>query len=328
MGVCLSPNRRHMHMIHSAKQIYRIFGLRRSGNHVFIKWLLSQTTASFCFFNNANLDNLFHRKPDESNASCRDADALIFSFEDRDLDLAMKPEWLTHNGISEVRCIDIIMARDPLDLFASRLKGGMRAPLFFTGLTIPLLYDQYLEKIAAIGPGNDENNSNNRLAVLFEPFLESAAYREQLRIQLQLGGGVEKMETVDTRYGGGSSFRRGSKKPPTVDELKNRWKGAKGDPVFRHWVASLNRVDLYGQIFNPHPERLRFIQDIKTSKSLPLKAFKFAQSRVINQGVRFLRASGAVRCLRDCVDPTRRAYLTGIPSSQNEPIHPTYGETG
>lgn len=125
---------------------YRIIGMSRSGNHAVINWILSQATGRTCFINCAEPKfNPFHTArplddgrsivanfpdfdPDaEGQGKFSDKEFLIYSYEDCFLGMvanrAFEKEHDRMVGPSLHRT-DVLILRDPYNLFASRMRAG------------------------------------------------------------------------------------------------------------------------------------------------------------------------------------------------------------
>jgi len=130
----------------------RLIGLSRSGTHAITHWIKQQANGRICFLNCAegktnpfhsarpmengkvywvNYDNFDIQRERESRLS--EKDFLIYSYEDSFLGHACSDtfeqwhdQWV---GASRER-LDVLVLRDPFNLFASRLKrpGGMVQP--------------------------------------------------------------------------------------------------------------------------------------------------------------------------------------------------------
>lgn len=114
----------------------RIYGLRRSGNHGIIRWLLGHMTDNFIFLNNVKLNiNPFRSRYYDFKESYlwrevlgdfTDKKCLVYSYEDHDLSRINHKfinKWKAlHTGLSK-EVYDILILRDPFNMYASRMKG-------------------------------------------------------------------------------------------------------------------------------------------------------------------------------------------------------------
>ena len=221
----------------TGNRIIRVFGLRRSGNHMFINWLLSQQTAEVRFYNNADMNILEMREPDKVYAGSNNQTVKIYSFEDRNLNLAAQRRWINQS----LPVLDFVIVRSPGNLFASRIKSGMTTPLFFSGMSIPELTEQYF--YFGITPEKYRKRFGIKMIpVFFDKFVESEDYRKQIAESASLRYKSVALDKVDIRYGRGSSFTPYSQEAPSAAEVMNRWNGFESHPLFRKWVAEFIRL--------------------------------------------------------------------------------------
>jgi hypothetical protein len=129
----------------NSKEI-RVIGMSRSGSHAIINWILSQWPGRTCFLNCAEAgQSPFETcRPLDEGVSWRASfaefdieaerggrfsrkDLLIYNHEDTFLKPLVRPEAETRRdewvGASASR-VDVLVLRDPFNLFASRLKKG------------------------------------------------------------------------------------------------------------------------------------------------------------------------------------------------------------
>src|SRR4051794_12463101 len=125
----------------------RVVGMSRSGNHAIINWIIAQSPGRTCFLNCAEPGhNPFvsarPRTPElpgwrasyegfeieaERAGRLSRKDLLIHSYEDTFLGPFKKPEIEARHDAevgSSGRRIDMLILRDPRNLFASRLASG------------------------------------------------------------------------------------------------------------------------------------------------------------------------------------------------------------
>jgi hypothetical protein len=204
----------------------RVFGLKRSGNHVIINWIFRNHPGTVCFLNNVqhelhfnpylsfgqafvkNGAEVLNFPPEQPTRVWRTrrwhrehphVDCLIHSYEDRPLDeLASDPL----RGGEHDRCVGrsgrqlgVIVLRDPFNTLASRLRRRDRLPL--EGFM--QLWKSYAREFLG-----DTGFLSDRVAVSYNRWCVDAAYRAELAERLGLSGdlGVNDVPLV----GGGSSF--------------------------------------------------------------------------------------------------------------------------
>lgn len=213
------------------KRELRFTGLSRSGNHAIINWVIKQLDGDYCFLNcsepkhnpftsarpldetgevlETNLQN-FDLEAEQEGKFCK-KDYLLYSHEDCFLGpLHHKVFRNNHNswvGKSE-KFNDVLILRDPFNLFASRIKSGFialnqtEAPEAqqISPLTLRRIYKQHAR--AFLG---DKNLLNNKVTINYNRWASSTAYRHEIAEQLQLAFTDSGFEDV-ARVAGGSSF--------------------------------------------------------------------------------------------------------------------------
>ena len=219
------------------ERVIRVFGLRRSGNHLFIRWLLQQQVGEVCFFNNVDLNDVEMRNPDDVLSGGGPGQTKLYSFEDRNLNVAANPRWIRAASGDRGLCTDFVVLRQPPNLFASRIKAGMVRPLFRSGLSVPELAYQYFNMCDDCDDWKVRFDGQ-LIPVVYDDFIVSEEYRRHIA---KLAGVDEpradiSLGTVDTRFGRGSSFNPGSEEPASKAELLNRWREMKSDRVLRKWL--------------------------------------------------------------------------------------------
>lgn len=225
----------------------RVVGLSRSGNHCVIDWILRQLDPPWCFLNCAEgkCDPFETARPLEDGAPMRarlpDAAAatpeqartarkawLIHSYEDAFFGHAFSP-WFEaeHDRLvgPSRRRIDLIVLRDPLNLFASRATLEEAAP----GRVAARIWKQHARAFL----GRSPHLRHETAAVNFNRFIGSPAYRAALAERLGLRLRDDSLSQV-ARCAGGSSFDglsfdgRAEAMP-----VRERWRAALHDPAWR-----------------------------------------------------------------------------------------------
>ena len=176
----------------------RVLGMRRSGNHAIINWIMRSANvcmreAENIFLNNCKVienayrlqsdfrppeytNEEYHRIKVRRNRSYLGTGLLLRSFEDYDLHVFLSNEKRAFYGKSQNQ-IDTIIIRDPLNLFASRLKSG-----FIDSKSSLSLIDLYLDNVSAL-----EQNSKI-LPILYNQWLLSENYRIEVLAKLYISG--------------------------------------------------------------------------------------------------------------------------------------------
>ena len=189
-----------------------VHGLKRSGNHAVINWLMGHN--SFNFYNNvipvgAILCGTF-KQPEpvpyktwiqEQNGELGSKKKLnIVSFEDNHLDngrFTDRPENL----------INIIILRSPENLFSSRIKkaGKIEHPCY------PDHKNEYMNKVIEMWKEHareclgQTNVLENSVCVLYDLWYTNEAYRKELSSKLGFKFSDKNFSKI-ADFGGGSSF--------------------------------------------------------------------------------------------------------------------------
>lgn len=173
----------------------RIIGMRRSGNHAIINWLASN-------FNNGNPVDTFYNKsmglrlPVFTNNErdiffingCKEDPywdtpelkksqsfkLMIHSYEDRDFSYILH---YSYNKLSnsEDNILNIIIMRDPLNLFASRQQHPESNRWLIVDEDHINLWVKYAEEAL-----NITNNIQNKLVILYNKWLTDKNYRDSI----------------------------------------------------------------------------------------------------------------------------------------------------
>lgn len=283
---------RHFQQTESASKFInnkeiRVIGLRRSGNHAIMNWVRKQHSGEVFFINNAPINvnpfrNVYEdqvRKSKDPNISGwrtnnlerwrREAkgkfaikDCLLYSYEDQALKrLSSRHFEKKHNlylGKSKVR-YDLIIVRDPYNLFASRLRANRRdnKAAEFTDfmkvksrhISLPQLWIDYAKEYLC------ETNylHNIKIPVNYNQWVFDVEYRRQIAEKLGIDFTDSGFNDVMTN-GGGSSFDgvdlQGKASEMSVLE---RWKSFYKDPDFRALVRNEKLIEYSLKIFGSIP---------------------------------------------------------------------------
>ena len=225
----------------------RVVGMSRSGNHAIIEWILAQACGRVVFLNCAEAKTnpfatarpLSERDPPyrasydidmagERAGRLSRKDLLVHSYEDTFLGgfgdarvEARHDEWL---GASRRR-FDLLIVRDPYNLFASRLESGIGGVPPRVGVRI---WCQHACEFL----GQRRHLRNERVVVSYNAWAASPIYRRNVALRL----GLEFDDRAAARVpacGGGSSFdgtsRDGAAATMAVSE---RWRSYADDPNY------------------------------------------------------------------------------------------------
>jgi hypothetical protein len=201
----------------------RVMGMRRSGNHAIINWLLANfnngkevieryktncsiindstyvpifinSNASIVFFNSCVEDPFWGIK---SDFDLSNLNLIIHSYEDKLFSYIEEHSYNKCNNLEE-NIINIIILRDPYNMFASRQKYidnyWTKVDLLHIDMWIA-----YAEEAL-----NINNNINNKIIILYNKWLTDKDYRDDIANKL----GVYNFDNtrIVSTCGNGSSF--------------------------------------------------------------------------------------------------------------------------
>jgi hypothetical protein len=232
----------------------RVVGMSRSGNHAIVNWILAQSPGRTCFLNCAEpgWNPFFTARPRtpelpgwrapyegfeiEAERAGRQSrkDLLVHSYEDTFLGPFKKPEnearhdeWV---GASRRR-VDLLILRDPRNLFASRLASGYG---WLEDHLVARVWAQHAREFL----GLRRNLRRERLMVSYNEWVSSAAYRRCVAQALGLEFDDRAAHKVPAAAGG-SSFD-GTAYDGRAEEMPvlHRWHRFAGDERFSRMLTS------------------------------------------------------------------------------------------
>lgn len=238
---------------------YRIFGLRRGGNHAIIAWIISaMDDDSVYFFNDVlheydklyksvitshldektgNLRNKIKRNPTwMEHKKC-----IIQSYEDQYLNIIDEVN-KQKNGIVKKK-INVLILRDMYNLFASRLELYNHGSIF-TEITQDIcdLWYEYAKEFK--NPKILEDTDT--VCINYNEWTVNEQYRTEIATKL----GIDPLKAsmnAQLMFGnlariGGSSFLNHT--------YNNRWEKYKNDPVFLRYINNEKNKEICNEIFN------------------------------------------------------------------------------
>lgn len=253
----------------------RVVGMSRSGNHAIVNWILAQAPGRTCFLNCAEpgcnpfvfarprtpelpgwraLYEDFEIEAERAGRLGR-KDLLIHSYEDTFLGPFKKPEnearhdeWVGRSR----RRIDLLVLRDPRNLFASRLASGYG---WLNDELVSRIWSQHAREFL----GLRRNLRQERLTVSYNEWVGSTAYRRHLAERLDLEFDDRAAHQVPAAAGGssfdGTAYDGHAEEMPVL----HRWHAFVDDPRF-HQLLTPEVLDLSDRIFGkatlPQPEPL------------------------------------------------------------------------
>lgn len=226
---------------------WRVIGLSRSGNHAILQWLMAQLPGSYAFLNCTEGqhnpyatvrpmdDGCFYRSnipgyDFEAEAAGRftPKDTLIFSHEDSFLRRACSDTFEQHHddwiGPSAERG-DILILRDPYNLFASRLRSP-------TGLVPPKSAMRIWKQHAQQAVNGGGQLRHNPVIIAYNRWFRDENYRRHIAEQLGLDfTDAGRLEVAACN--GGSSFD-GMAYRHHADRMRvlRRWEHYMDDPEY------------------------------------------------------------------------------------------------
>jgi hypothetical protein len=253
----------------------RVVGMSRSGNHAIVNWILAQWPGRTCFLNCAEpgfnpFESARPRTPQlpawralyegfeieaerGGRLSCKDL--LLHSYEDTFLGPFKKPEnearhaaWVGRSR----RRIDLLILRDPRNLFASRLASGYG---WLDDELVARVWTQHAREFL----GLRRNLRQERLLVNYNEWVTSRAYRRELAEALGLEFDDSAAHKVPAAAGGssfdGTAYDGRAEQMPVL----HRWHRFAADPRFNRMLTPQVR-ELSDRIFGPpvalpQPER-------------------------------------------------------------------------
>lgn len=262
-------------------QKIRVCGLRRTGNHAIINWIIQQASGNVVHLNDifiaenpyrAAVEGLQTKDPkfywkayrmrsnplysgmdymevlkQEMNRDFIIKDMLIYSLEDYRLKLMnkrniRKKHLLFFGGSEEQK--DILILRDPYNLLASRMKHeniGLKTRSVFKSFAE--MWIEYAREFL----GETNYLKNNKYLINYNQWARNYNYRKETAENLKLNFTDAGFDNI-TNYGGGSSFN-GINTQKKLD-VTNRWKTFKDDPVFLK-MLSPKELHRYADLIYP-----------------------------------------------------------------------------
>jgi hypothetical protein len=216
----------------------QVFGMRRSGNHAIIDWIMRNApegASGGVFYNNckfgknpvrqygsmdiygAELDLLDHRAKTDVNriAQAGDAPMVVVSYEDRMPQPAGQPQKASHGMQDADFTRQVIIYRSFLNWSASLLAKIKKNPVF--GATdrlriMTLAFATYAQGLDRVGQGKGV------VAICYDDWMTSEDYRADVLARLGLPVRDLSRGKVQ-RYGGGSSFQKKVESASDLDSV-------------------------------------------------------------------------------------------------------------
>lgn len=226
----------------------RVIGMSRSGNHAILQWLIAQMKGRVCFLN--CVEGKYN--PFWTAHEMDDGASYIVNYPDFDLFAEMRCEWsrkdyfiyshedcYLRNACSEdfarqhdefvgpsKRCVDILILRDPFNLFASRMRSLRHSVSMHIARRI---WKQHAKEFL----GKSRLLRYKPLFISFNEWSLSPEYRKGISDIIGLEFSDEKFQCI-TPCHGGSSFD-GLLYDGQAEKMKvrERWRYYQDDPGYR-----------------------------------------------------------------------------------------------
>lgn len=259
------------------QQELRVVGMSRSGNHSIINWIIRQLEGRFLFLNCAEpkTNPFISARPlaqdetyrtnipgfnldSEKKGTFTKKEYLIHSYEDCFLGMLNKTFEEQHDtlvGPSKHR-FDILIVRDPFNLFASRMKSGLfnrekksgSKPV--TPLTALRIWKQHAREFL----GETKHLRQNRIIINYNQWVFDYDYRKKIATALGIpftDSGIQEVSSC----AGGSSFD-GLQYANSADHMKvlERWKHYQHDEEYKR-IFDEELISLSERIFGPVPDQ-------------------------------------------------------------------------
>lgn len=287
------------------KHEIKVVGLKRSGNHAIINWILSQCSGEKLFLNNVtpqkNPTKTFcpehgvgKIKPDK-----KERDWLIYSYEDCYLDEINSPKLVKNHdhwlGKSE-KCFTLLILRDPFNLFASRMSWEGeedRITLNFEGKLGKKVLIGLWKSYAREYLGQTHYLKDKVIVVNYNRWFSDKNYRTELAEKLGLEFTDKDFRKVSTA-GGGSSFDK-IKYDGYADKMRvfDRWRAFACDPSYLSVFTDRELISLAHEVFGPIPgteKLIDIINSYKTSELTKITRIRYSVDSSLKWGGRrFLR---------------------------------------
>lgn len=253
----------------------RIVGMSRSGNHAIINWITRQISGRYCFLNCAEPktnpfltarpivdDVTYDANYDEFDLAAEQRgdftqkDYLIHSYEDCFLGMVAGDHFEEYHDAyvgPSSRRIDMLILRDPFNLFASRRRSSYAE---VTERTAARIWKQHAREMI----GSASYLNQERLLVSYNSWATDKAYRAKLARQLDLGftdAGAEEVSPA----GDGSSFD-GCRYDGQASQMQvmDRWRHYADDVSFRRLFDD-QVVEFSREVFDPVPGMAALVEE-------------------------------------------------------------------
>lgn len=260
----------------------RVAGLRRSGNHAIINWIGKQCEGNRIFINCVRPnENPFRNeyesqkildrdKRDKQHWSYKEIDwwkkekegnfskkkVLIYSYEDQELEKIFSPAYEKKRDFyvgKSKRRIDLIVLRDPFNLFSSRLHTKLRKDgrnfsmlqVYSKKYSLPELWLEYAKECL----NETSYAKSEKVFVNYNDWQNSIVYRKKIAERIGVIFSDNGLNDVSVS-GRGSSFD-GTTFSGNADQMDvmNRWKHSMDDEHYKKLFANEEIIVYSRKIF-------------------------------------------------------------------------------
>jgi len=261
-----------------AKKVIRLIGLRRSGNHAIINWILNQHYGLVNFCNDLmpfqypedalTKETRFNQKREDvfEKASYPEQNCLIYSYEDRPIKVIfgdesekIREQMTGGAGIS----FDGIIIRDPFNQFASwSVWQGNAGNQFRESSAFRKEITDTWKSYAREALNQTEVLRHNKTVLNFNHWVTDKAYRKKLASHLMLHFTDEGVKSGNV-YGKGSSFTPGETGSQDASTgVLQRWMDVRDSDVFQSVFDDHEIWELSEQLFGEIPGTREWRQKI------------------------------------------------------------------
>ncbi|MFT4678725.1 MAG: hypothetical protein ACI84C_002237 [Flavobacteriales bacterium] len=241
-----------------AKHEIRVVGMRRTGNHAILQWVISLMDGHCFFCNDLPKDSPLSKAPIRTFEKGAGAERyLLCTYEDQspqNIFNSTAEEGMTLAGPSATQT-DLLFIRDPFNLFASRFvwkdpQGeAFRTDQNYRDHVVQLWKDVAKEYLDGESPAH-----RKRVNINYNQWFRDEAYRRDLAAQMGLTYRAGQREKVP-EHGGGSSFEA-QDKDGSGSKLKvlERWKNVAHEADYRAIFQDKELIELSEKIFGHLPD--------------------------------------------------------------------------
>lgn len=248
----------------------RVIGMSRSGNHAIIDWLLHQMPGRRCFLNCAEPG----QNPFETARPLGDQEVCASNLPGFDLAAEragrhQPKDWLVHSyedvylrrlaetretpGVGgSARRTDLLILRDPFNLFASRRRFGLFerdsgvASYIVTLGTALRIWKQHARQFL----GRRRVLPGRVIPVSYPEWTKSCAYRQSLAAELGVPFDDARFACVPDTAGGSSFDFMACADDAAAMKVHQRWRHYADDPDFRE-LFDAETIELARNAFGP-----------------------------------------------------------------------------